>query len=310
MHAIEVSEVTKTYGEVTALDGLSLAVESGTTFGLLGTNGAGKSTLFKLLVGHTRPDAGTLAVAGENATTAGAGIRRIVGYLPEHAGFPPALTGREVLAFHARMRSLDEAPIRIADVLETVGLADAADRRVEGYSNGMTRRLGLATVLLARPRILLLDEPTAGLDPRGVAAFHRVVRALDGDDDLTVVVSSHVLSEIETLCDAVAVLDDGRLRTTGTVAELRRQVSDAVAVRVRMSDPDATSDVSALASRCGATVRTMNGTRLVADCPPTAVPDLVAALAEAERVEGYEVREPGLERVFEDALSEPEEVRA
>jgi Cu-processing system ATP-binding protein len=310
MHAIEVSEVTKAYGEVTALESLSLAVESGATFGLLGTNGAGKSTLFKLLVGHIRPDAGALSVAGEDVTTAGAAIRRAVGYLPENAGFPPALTGREVLAFHARMRDLAEAPDRIDEVLAVVGLSDAADRRVGGYSNGMTRRLGLATALLSRPRILLLDEPTAGLDPRGVTAFHHVIRTLDDEDDLTVVLSSHVLSEVESLCDTVAVLHEGRLRATGSVAELRRQVRDSVSIHARLSDPSAMSDARATVDGYEGTVRSMNGGNLAIDCPPSVAPKLLADLTEAVAVDGYEVHEPGLERVFERALNDPEEVQA
>ncbi|MFC7156767.1 ABC transporter ATP-binding protein [Halomarina halobia] len=309
MHAIDVTDVTKTYGDVTALDGLSLAVESGTTFGLLGTNGAGKSTLFKLLVGHVRPDSGAVAVAGRDVTTAGAAIRRSVGYLPERAGFPSALTGREVLAFHARIRGLAEPSARIDEALETVGLSDAADRRVGGYSNGMTRRLGLATALLSRPRILLLDEPTAGLDPRGVASFHSIVRQLDRDDDLTVVLSSHVLPEVERLCDAVAILHDGRLRASGSVAGLKRHVSDDVRVRVRLRDPGATEDaLSAIAPR-EATVRSTDDA-IAVDCSASAVPGVLADLAAAVPVEGYEVREPGLERVFERALSDPAEVSA
>jgi len=157
MNAIEVTNVRKTYSEVTALDEFSLAVESGTTFGLLGTNGAGKSTLFKLLVGHTRPDAGTVTVDGIDVAAAGPELRNTVGYLPEHAGFPASLTGREVLAFDGEIHGGDAAS-RIDSVLSVVGLEDAADRRVGGYSNGMTRRLGLASVLVAQPRILLLAE--------------------------------------------------------------------------------------------------------------------------------------------------------
>ena len=310
MNAIEVSDVTKRYGDVTALDSLSLAVESGSTFGLLGTNGAGKSTLFKLLVGHIRPDAGTLAIAGEDVQTAGAAIRRTVGYLPEHAGFPPALTGREVLGFHARMRGLAPAPDRIDETLRVVGLSDAADRPVGGYSNGMTRRLGLATALLSRPRMLLLDEPTAGLDPRGVAAFHRVVRTLGEDDDLTVVISSHVLSEIESLCDAVAILHEGRLRTAGQVTELRRRAGDELEVHVRLSDPTATEDALAVIGEHEDTVRSRNGGHLVVECPPSVAPQLLTSLTDAVAVDGYEVREPGLDRVFERALSDRTEARA
>ncbi|WP_254545747.1 ABC transporter ATP-binding protein [Halomarina pelagica] len=303
MHAIDVSEVTKTYGEVTALDGLSLTVDRGATFGLLGTNGAGKSTLFKLLVGHTTPDAGSLAIGGTDVTTAGASIRRDVGYLPEHAGFPPTLTGREVLAFTARMRDLAAADDRIASVLSVVGLEDAADRRVGGYSNGMTRRLGLATALLSRPRTLLLDEPTAGLDPRGVSAFHRTVRYLADREDLTVVLSSHVLSEVESLCESVAVLHDGRLLTEGSVAALKRRGDAGVEVRVRLRSPDDVDEALAVISAHDVDGTSTTGTALEIECDPSTAIDLVSALDDAVGLDGYEVREPGLGRAFERALA-------
>jgi len=227
MYAIETTDLTKRYGDVLALDGVSLAVEAGTSFGLLGTNGAGKSSLFKLLVGHLTPDAGTVEVAGRDVTTAGHELREVVGYVPEHAGFPAALTGREVLTFQARLRGLPakSRADRVEAALGTVGLSDAADRRVGGYSNGMNRRLALGSALLARPKLLLLDEPTAGLDPLGVEEFHRIVDRLRREEGLTVVVTTHVLSEVETLCDDAAVLHDGELLFTGSVDELR-EVSD------------------------------------------------------------------------------------
>lgn len=309
MNAIEATDVSKAYGDVQALDGLSLSVDPGATFGLLGTNGAGKSTLFRLLVGHTRPDAGSLAVGGADVVEAGPAIRRTVGYLPEHAGFPATLTGREVLGFTARMRDIPAAADRIDDALSLVGLTDAADRRVGGYSNGMSRRLGLATALLSRPRILLLDEPTAGLDPRGVRAFHRIVEALGERDDLTVVLSSHVLSEVESLCDTVAVLHDGRLLTEGPVAELRRQARDGVSVHLRLADPAAADDARAAVARADGSVRSASGTRLVVDCPSAAVPGLLADVTGSVPLDGYEVREPGLEQVFERALESAEGVR-
>ncbi|AFK20923.1 ABC transporter ATP-binding protein (plasmid) [Haloferax mediterranei ATCC 33500] len=309
MYAIEVTGVRKEYSGVTALDGLSLAVESGTTFGLLGTNGAGKSTLFKLLVGHIRPDDGTVSVAGTDVSTAGPELRSIVGYLPEHAGFPASLTGREILSFHARMHNLPEAENRIETVLDVVGLSDAADRRVGGYSNGMTRRLGLAAALLSQPRILLLDEPTAGLDPRGVAAFHRVIERLDAKPDLTVVVSSHVLSEIESLCERVAILHDGQLRASGTIDELRRQVTDEARVRIRLGDGASIDDIQSVVSARGGTVQSTDydGHGVVIDCYPDEIPALLSDLTEAVPIDGYDVREPGLERVFEQTLRESEE---
>ena len=156
--AVAVDGVSKRYGDVVALDDVSLAVTEGTTYGLLGTNGAGKTTLFSLLVGHQHPDEGTLRVAGADPAN-GTDVRRRVGYLPESAGFPPSFTAREVLAFHADVRGVaaSERQKRIAAVLETVGLADAADRRVGGYSKGMKRKLGLEKKILGKQTELLLD---------------------------------------------------------------------------------------------------------------------------------------------------------
>ena len=217
---IDATDVRKAYGDVTALDGLTLSVPSGSTFGIIGTNGAGKSTLFRLLVGHDRPDAGTVEVGGTDVTEDGRRIRERVGYLPEHVGFPDGLTGREVLGVHRATRGLPKDG-RTAEAIARVGLTpDEADRRVSGYSNGMQRRLGLATVLLPDPDVLVLDEPTAGLDPRGVDEFHAIVEEITTETDATVVFCSHVLGEVERLCDRVAVLHDGRVRTAGPVDEL------------------------------------------------------------------------------------------
>ena len=217
---IDATDVRKAYGDVTALDGLTLTVPSGSTFGIIGTNGAGKSTLFRLLVGHDRPDAGTVEVGGTDVTEDGRRIRERVGYLPEHVGFPDGLTGREVLGVHRATRGLPKDG-RTAEAIERVGLTpDEADRRVSGYSNGMQRRLGLATVLLPDPDVLVLDEPTAGLDPRGVDEFHAIVEEITDETDATVVFCSHVLGEVERLCDRAAVLHDGRVRAAGPVEEL------------------------------------------------------------------------------------------
>jgi Cu-processing system ATP-binding protein len=301
MNAIDATNVTKRYGDVTALDGLSLSLSAGTTFGLLGTNGAGKTTLFKLLVGHVAPDDGTLEVAGRDVRTAGHAVRRIVGYLPEHAGFPANSTGREVLRFHAEMRGLpasDREP-RVDEVLETVGLTAAADRRVAGYSNGMNRRLGLATALLPRPRILLLDEPTAGLDPLGVAAFHRIVRRLREESDLTVVLSSHVLAEVEALCETVAVLHDGRLRAVGDVDDLGRTDGERL-VTLRLEGGASVEEVGRVSTAHGATVRDAGDRTVTLACGPDDVPGFLAAVADLDGVRDYEVGRRGLDHLFAD----------
>lgn len=306
MNAISATGVTKRYADVTALDDLTLSVEMGSTFGLLGTNGAGKTTLFKLLVGHISPDAGTLEVAGRDVTTAGTDVRVEVGYLPEQAGFPASLSAREVLLFHARIRGLpvETRAERIADVLAKVGLTDAADRAVGGYSNGMQRRLGLATALLPQPRILLLDEPTAGLDPLGVEAFHQILRRLHDETDLTVVLSSHVMTEVEELCESVAVLHDGRLRAVGDIDDLRSETGSDLTVTVRATRESAVTEIRDLVEREGCTVLDTTGRRVAVACPPDAVPALLHEFAGTELVKGYEVSEPGLDDVFERAVTD------
>lgn len=301
MHTIEVEHVHKSYGPVTALDGVSLSVERGETFGLVGTNGAGKTTLFRLLVGHETPDEGAIEVAG-HAPSDGVAVREHVGFVPEDAGFEPALTGREVLGYYARLRDVpaDDREHRIRRVLSTVGLADAADRTVDGYSNGMSRRLALATTLLTQPDVLLLDEPTAGLDPEGVADFHDLVRRV-GEADVTVVLTSHDLREVETLCDRVAVLDGGRAVAEGPVSELRARVGDRVTLTARVADSDDAR--AALDDHADVSVERA-GDPLVVDCPQGEAGDVLDAVRAATAVDRFEVRQPGLTAAFRESVDD------
>ncbi|MDX1748082.1 MAG: AAA family ATPase, partial [Halobacteriales archaeon] len=187
--------------------------------------------------------------------------------------------------------------------LETVGLTDAADRAVDGYSNGMRRRLGLAAALLPRPRILLLDEPTAGLDPRGVATFHRVIRDLQAETGLTVVLASHVLSEVERLCDHVAIIHDGTLRMTGRIADLKDRLETGPQVIARFTTPAAAEQARPVVEKHGGQPLTTDGSVLTILAPRDRLPDLLKTLESETSLAGYEVREPGLEAVFEAAIN-------
>jgi len=295
---IEIDNAVKRYGSVTALDGVSLSVPRGALAGLVGTNGAGKTTLFRLLVGHERPDEGTVRVAGRDPVASTA-VRRAVGYLPEHAEFAPAMTGREVVRFHARQRDVARAHRRerVDDVLRTVGLGEAASRRVGGYSNGMNRRLGLATLLVGAPDVLLLDEPTASLDPEGVETFHRLVERVHERTNVTVLVTSHVLSEVERLCDRVAVLDEGRLVDAGPVDELG---GDEAVVRF-IPGPDVTpDDVTAfVGDRPDVRLARATGDRYALAVPESATFDRLAALQEGLEIERFEVDRTGLREAFD-----------
>lgn len=297
---IEIDDVHKSYGSITALDGVSLEISSGTTFGLLGTNGAGKTTLFELLVGHDTPDSGRLAVGGIDVATAGPGVREHIGFLPEQVGFPLRLTGREVLRVHGRIRDLgtDREP-RIDEVLSTVGLSTAADRPVSGYSNGMQTRLGLAAALLSSPTVLVLDEPTAGLDPIGVEAFHQLIERISEERDATVLLSSHALGEVERLCDEVAILHDGQLRTVQSVPTLGHEDGTNAEVVITTDSDTNQAQVVESVQRYGSV--TVQSDRIAVSVPPGQVVEVISGL-ETEWVRGIEVRAPGLASVFHDAI--------
>ena len=313
MNEITVEGVTKTYGDVMSLDDVSLTIPSGSTFGLLGTNGAGKTTLFRLLVGHEYPDSGTLEVAGRSPDE-GASIRQLVGYLPENAGFPASFTGREVLSFHADVRGVpsESKDGSVAAVLDTVGLTDAADRRVGGYSNGMNRRLGLATVLVAEPRVLLLDEPFSGLDPTGVDALNNVIERLATETSMSIVLTSHTLAEAERVCDRVAILDDGTVKLAGKTDDLRQSAGDTVTVQFRAADEDSLSRMADRlrdAPRIRAVERTSDG-RLQIRCARADAFDVITTVHGDMSVDGFEVREPNLGDVFRNAVRPAAETEA
>lgn len=301
---IEIENATKTFGDVTALDGVSMTVDEGAAVGLVGTNGAGKTTLFRLLVGHATLDDGRLEVAGQSPT-ADAALRERVGFVPEDAAFDPRLTAREVLALHAKLRGVDAADRaqRVERVLATVGLVDAADRRVDGYSNGMTQRLAVGTALVQRPDVLLLDEPTAALDPQGVDAFHAVIDRVRERTSVTLVVTSHVLDEVERLCDRVVVLDRGRVRARGTVDDVAAIGGDEATVTLRPSVDDGSGafplDPETIEGVDDAVAAARRGDRLVATCPRDLAFDVVATARETADLDGFEVAEPGLEDAFD-----------
>ncbi len=214
---IETEDVRKGYGDVTALDGVSIEIPSGETYGLLGTNGAGKSTLLKLLVGHGRPDSGSIRVGDVDVVEARRGVREFVGYLPDRVGFPGELTGKEVVEFNADVRGATAGDVE--EALATVGLTGESRRRVNGYSTGMKKRLGLAVAILHSPEVLLLDEPISGLDPLGIQEFHSYLGEVV--EDTTVVLASHRMETAAELCGRAAILHEGRVRDEATVDELR-----------------------------------------------------------------------------------------
>ena len=214
---IETRALTKTYGTVRALDGLTLTIPRGGVYGILGPNGAGKSTLFRILLGLVRPGDGTATVMG-GAIGDIAAMRRM-GSMIETPRYPPYMSARQVLEWLALSHGVGSTA-EIPAWLDRVGLTEAADRRVRGFSVGMLQRLGVAAALMSRPDLIILDEPTSGMDPPGIQEMRALIRSLADDDDVTVVLASHQLLEVQKVCDRVAILNRGKLILEGAVSEL------------------------------------------------------------------------------------------
>ncbi|MDE3069779.1 MAG: ABC transporter ATP-binding protein [Acidobacteriota bacterium] len=217
--AVETHGLTKRFGTRTAIDGVDLHVPAGSAFGFLGPNGAGKTTMIRMLLGLTGASAGRMAVLGHPVPAERARALEQVGAIVEEPRFHPQLSGRENLRIVAAARG-PHVRARIAPALDRVGLAERADDKVKRYSLGMRQRLGVARCLLADPQLLILDEPTNGLDPGGIQEFREMIRAMVEQEGRTVFLSSHLLDEVEKICDAAAIVDRGRVVAQGPIAEL------------------------------------------------------------------------------------------
>jgi ABC-2 type transport system ATP-binding protein len=224
---VEVSHLTKRYGDFAAVDDLSFSVHAGEVFGLLGPNGAGKTTTILTLLGLTDPSGGTVRVLGRDPARDALAVKRQVGYLPDAVGFYARLTARENLRYTARLNGIDPdaANGRIDDLLDRVGLTAARDQRTGTFSRGMLQRLGIADALLKEPRVLILDEPTASIDPAGVAEMLGLITGLVRERGLAALLSSHLLGQVEDVCDRMAIFQRGRLIASGSLEELRAQAA-------------------------------------------------------------------------------------
>ena len=223
--AIETRALTKRYGRVVAVDSLDLRIEEGVVFGLLGPNGSGKTTTILMLLGLTDVTAGSVRVLGLDPVRRPLEVKRAVGYMPDAVGFYDELTARENLRYSGKLAGLGGQPLerRIENVLARVRLSEAAGRPVKVFSRGMRQRLGLAEVLLKQPKVAILDEPTSGLDPQSTQEFLDLIRSLKADG-ITVLLSSHLLDQVQALCDRVGLFHRGRMVLEGAVEELERRV--------------------------------------------------------------------------------------
>jgi daunorubicin resistance ABC transporter ATP-binding subunit len=320
--AIQVEALRKSFGEVVALDGLDLIGPEGDVLALLGPNGAGKTTLVRALATLLRPDSGRATVLGHDVAADPLAVRREIGLAGQFAAIDPILTGRENLEMVGMLYHLGraEAARRASAVLERFGLSDAADRRASTYSGGMRRRLDLAATLVGRPRVVFLDEPTTGLDPRGRAELWEMVRELRSEGT-TMLLTTQYLEEADELAQLIAVIDQGRIVAEGTAMELKERVGrDRMIVRV--ADPGRIDEARVALSvvAAGGPPERRGDAEL---CLPMTTPDVpAAAVRSLDRIglgiTGLEVRTPSLDDVFmtltgrhvEEQTEEPEEVAA
>ncbi|MGM8215823.1 ABC transporter ATP-binding protein [Bacillaceae bacterium W0354] len=227
-HVIEMTNVVKQYKEVTAVNHLNLQINKGEIYGLLGPNGAGKSTTIFMLLGLTEPTEGELFIEGISPTMNPIEVKRRVGFLPDHVGVYEDLTGKENLMLTAKLNGFSEkeANEKADQLLEQVGLTEAKHKKAGKYSRGMKQRLGLADTLIKEPSIIIMDEPTLGIDPQGIQEFLKMIRELRDEHQMTILLSSHHLHHVQQICDRVGIFVQGELLAEGNLESLQKQLLD------------------------------------------------------------------------------------
>ena len=303
METIVVEGLRKRYGDVQALDGVSFAVRAGEIFALLGPNGAGKSTTVRVLATLSRADEGRASVAGHDVAREADAVRRAIGYVPQESGVDRFGTGRENLMLQGRVQGMRGRDLRarVDELLELVGIADAADRVVNGYSGGMKRRLDIALGLVHRPPVLFLDEPTTGLDPEARVALWKEVGRLAARETLSILLTTHYLDEADELADRLAILSAGRVVVEGTPVGLKSELrGDAVTIELANGRAD---DARRALIGADAPVETAlgDGRTLISrvDDGGQALPRILAALGDAGiAVEWVAVSRPSLDDVY------------
>jgi ABC-2 type transport system ATP-binding protein len=298
---VEVRDLVKRYGDVTAVDGVSFEIQRGEVFGLLGPNGAGKTTTISAISCLISPDAGEIVVDGHRTESDSLGVRSALGVVPQEIALYPTLTAAENLTFWGRMYGLSGKALSDAvDYgLALAGLEDKAKTRIETFSGGMKRRINIAAGVLHKPRVLLMDEPTVGIDPQSRNHILGLVQGLN-NEGMTVLYTSHYMEEVQQLCDRIAVVDHGKIIAMGTLNELRDVVGglDVVDVRVSEVSDDVVERVRRIEGVTEAD-RTEEGMRVLTASSGSILGSLVATLeSDAAHVASITVTEPDLESVF------------
>ncbi|MDZ4178832.1 MAG: ABC transporter ATP-binding protein [Coriobacteriia bacterium] len=299
---VAVQGLVKRFGDLVAVDNVEFSIAAGEIFGLLGPNGAGKTTTISMISGLLEPSSGDVIVAGDSVRTKPRAVKRSLGVVPQEIALYPTLTARENLQFWGRMYGMSGKALSSAvdEALELAGLADRAKERIEKYSGGMKRRINIAAGILHKPRVLLMDEPTVGIDPQSRNHILEQVKELNAAG-MTVLYTSHYMEEVELLCDRVAIVDHGKVIAMGTLAELRTLVGDADIVRVGVDDTLSEDALAAVSSLPGVqkAERADSMLEALATDGGGALAGIISALnAAGEKVHSVEVIEPNLESVF------------
>ncbi|ELY78579.1 ABC transporter ATP-binding protein [Natrinema pallidum] len=304
MPAITVDNLTKSFGQTLALDDLSFQVEEGEVFGFLGPNGAGKSTTINIVLDFARPTTGDVSVLGMDARRHSRAIRRRTGVLPEGVDLYDRLTARQHLEFVIDSKNAAADPERL---LERVGLVDAIDKKAGGYSKGMAQRLMLAMALVGDPDLLILDEPSTGLDPNGAREMRRIVRE-ENERGATVFFSSHIMEQVEAVCDRVGILRDGEMVAVDSVEGLRDSVEGGTTLRVTVDriDDDALQAVRSLPDVADATVEDRTPPTIVVTVDGSKTAVLSTFEDRGIEVRDFSTTEASLEDVFQSYTTDTE----
>jgi ABC-2 type transport system ATP-binding protein len=314
---IELIGLTKLYGSLKAVDDLHLNVNNGEIYGLLGPNGAGKTTTILMMLGLTEPTAGKVNVCGINATSNPVAVKQKVGYMPDNVGFYDSMNALDNLIYMARLNGVPESTVRprAIEMMEAVGLEKAMYKKAGAYSRGMKQRLGLAEVLIKQPDIIILDEPTNGIDPSGVKEFLSLIRQLSRQQNITVLLSSHHLNQVQQVCDRVGIFVEGRLLANDHISRLSDQLSskESHVVTITVADmlPLTGDRQQELLQIAGVKSMESSGNTVTFSCTHNNTPALVRCFVQyGLDITGVQQKEYDLEEVyqryFENNLTENE----
>lgn len=308
---IELQRLTKRYGSQTAVNGLNLSISKGEIFGLLGPNGAGKTTTILMMLGLTEPTSGSARVCGLDPARRPLQVKRRVGYMPDDVGFYEDRTALDNLMFTARLNRIpaERARRQAMELLERVGLSGALTKRVGAFSRGMRQRLGIADVLIKQPEVIILDEPTLGIDPEGVRELLQLIRDLSRKEGLTVLLSSHHLHQVQQICDRVGLFVRGELIASGDVATLAKQLDDEGTITVELEASGWTDELDGRLSNLDGVIEYKGPERADRDAGAVAGATLVcsrdltseaaqAAIESGARLHSVRRREYGLDDIY------------